>query len=91
MRKTSLTTLITALGLWAVVCGGSLAAESEAADVRFGDFSWMHGVNYTPSYAATDVQTWLEYDPDVIDRGHQGGGPYWTGVNLLGSHIKKVT
>jgi hypothetical protein len=34
----------------------------------FGDFSWMHGANYTPSYAATDVETWLNYDPVVIDR-----------------------
>lgn len=34
----------------------------------FGDLSWMHGVNYTPSYAATDVETWLKYDPRVIDR-----------------------
>jgi hypothetical protein len=28
----------------------------------------MHGANYTPSYAATDVETWLNYDPTVIDR-----------------------
>jgi len=32
------------------------------------DFSWMHGANYIPSYAATDVELWLNYDHDIIDR-----------------------
>lgn len=32
------------------------------------DFSWMHGANYIPSYAATDVEIWLNYDHDIIDR-----------------------
>jgi hypothetical protein len=68
MRRILTITLLAALGPWAVVCSGSLAGESDAADAPFGDFSWMHGVNYTPSYAATDVETWLKYDPEVIDR-----------------------
>lgn len=41
-----------------------LAAQSGETD----DFRWIHGANYTPSYAATDVETWLRYDPDTIDR-----------------------
>jgi hypothetical protein len=44
------------------------AAEDNLRSNRFGDFSWMHGANYTPSYAATDVETWLHYDAEVIDR-----------------------
>ena len=32
------------------------------------DFSWMHGANYIPSYAATDVELWLNYDHEIIDR-----------------------
>ena len=32
------------------------------------DFRWMHGANYVASYAATDVEMWLNYDHDVIDR-----------------------
>jgi hypothetical protein len=58
-----------------------LAAESVEAEMPFGDFSWMHGVNYTPSYAATDVETWLEYDPEVIDR--ELGYAERIGVNCL--------
>jgi hypothetical protein len=32
------------------------------------DFRWMHGANYVASYAATDVEMWLRYDPAVIER-----------------------
>ena len=32
------------------------------------DFSWIRGANYVPSYAATDVVLWLNYDHDTIDR-----------------------
>ena len=28
----------------------------------------MRGANYVPSYARNDVQTWMDYDPAVIDR-----------------------
>ncbi len=36
------------------------------------DYSWIRGANYVPSYARNDVQTWMDYDPKVIDRelGH---------------------
>jgi len=32
------------------------------------DYSRMRGANYVPSYARNDLQTWLDYDPAVIDR-----------------------
>lgn len=32
------------------------------------DYSWIRGANYVPSYARNDVQIWMDYDPDVIDR-----------------------
>ena len=40
------------------------AAQERVAD----DFRWMHGANYVASYAATDVEMWLHYDHEVIDR-----------------------
>jgi acyl-homoserine-lactone acylase len=39
-----------------------------AAEAPADDFRWMHGANYVASYAATDVEMWLHYDHDVIDR-----------------------
>jgi hypothetical protein len=47
---------------------GTTSAEEKSTTMPFGDFKWMHGANYTPSYAATDVETWLKYDHLVIDR-----------------------
>ena len=44
------------------------AAAEDGPKMPFGDFAWMHGANYTPSYAATDVQTWLKYDHQTVDR-----------------------
>ena len=41
-----------------------IAAAATPAD----DYSWIRGANYVPSYATTDVETWLHYDPDVIER-----------------------
>jgi len=32
------------------------------------DFSWINGANYIPSYAATDVELWLNYEHDTIAR-----------------------
>jgi len=56
---------------------GQLVAETPPA----ADFSWMHGVNYTPSYAATDVEFWLHYDHTVIDR--ELGYAERTGLNCV--------
>lgn len=40
-----------------------------AAKALEGDaFRSLHGANYVPSYAATSVEIWLHYDPQVIDR-----------------------
>ena len=67
MRHFVLILALTIPAVWSSVC---LAAPPEVSppERSFGDFSWMHGANYTPSYAATDVETWLHYDPVVIDR-----------------------
>ena len=65
MRRIRLPIAIVVFGLWTLSCR---ASAPDAPDMPFGDFSWMHGVNYTASYAATDVETWLKYNPDVIDR-----------------------
>ncbi len=61
-------TFISPIVLAIVSFTAAMACAAEPAEPPFGDFSWMHGVNYTPSYAATDVETWLKYDPAVIDR-----------------------
>ena len=41
------------------------AVFAEEANV---DYSWVRGVNYVPSYARNDVQTWMDYDSEIIDR-----------------------
>lgn len=50
-----------------VTAAAETAAET-AAKTTPDDFRWMHGANYVASYAATDVEMWLHYDHDVIDR-----------------------
>lgn len=45
-----------------------IATQSLAAEEKADDFSWIRGANYVPSYARNDVQTWMDYDPKVIDR-----------------------
>lgn len=66
--RTTIATLLVALGSFpATLCTAAPADNSPREDC-FGDFAWMHGANYTPSYAATNVETWLNYDPSVIDR-----------------------
>ncbi|MFV2065996.1 MAG: cellulase family glycosylhydrolase [Pirellulales bacterium] len=67
MRRTTVILLSALFALAATVCAAA-PPEDNSRENRFGDFSWMHGANYTPSYAATDVETWLNYDPAVIDR-----------------------
>ncbi len=45
----------------------SLAAVAHSTELE-DDFRWMRGANYVASYAATDVEMWLNYDHDVISR-----------------------
>ncbi len=45
-----------------------LLAISTAQALGVEDLSTMRGANYVPSYARNDVQTWMDYDPAVIDR-----------------------
>jgi hypothetical protein len=67
MRRIALPIAVAVFGLWTLNCRAS-PSDSDAPGMPFGDFTWMHGVNYTPSYAATDVEAWLNYDRAVIDR-----------------------
>ncbi len=46
----------------------ALARGGVAAAPVTDDFSWVRGANYVPSYARNDVQTWMDYDPAVVDR-----------------------
>ena len=43
-------------------------AGSAAQPVSRPDFSRLRGANYVPSYARNDVQTWMDYNPTVIER-----------------------
>ncbi len=68
MTRRARIALTAAICFWITAAAGAFAAEPGDQARSFGDFSWMHGLNYTPSYAATDVETWLKYDREVIDR-----------------------
>jgi hypothetical protein len=46
----------------------ALIVGSASSLTTADDFSWIRGTNYVPSYAATDVVLWLDYDHDTIDR-----------------------
>jgi hypothetical protein len=61
--------------LLAIVCAFLKTAPANPANgqeseqsIITDDFSWIRGANYVPSYARNDVQTWMDYDPEVIDR-----------------------
>lgn len=58
------TSLVVLVSCAVVACLYGQAVCGQAKD----DFSWMRGANYVPSYAKNDVQTWMEYDPKVVDR-----------------------
>ncbi len=45
------------------------AAQQEHKDMKTkDDFWWVRGANYIPSYAATDIEMWKNFDPEVVDR-----------------------
>lgn len=65
--------LLTCLLLAAAICpviAAPLSADSapNSSQSPISDFRWMRGANYVPSYARNDVQTWIDYDPQVVDR-----------------------
>lgn len=31
------------------------------------EYRWLRGANYVPSFARNDVQTWMDYDPAIVD------------------------
>ena len=39
-----------------------------AKDWRQDDFTWIRGLDYTPSYAPNDVMTWRDFDAAVVER-----------------------
>ena len=41
---------------------------SASGTVARDDLSWVRGANYVPSYATTDVEIWLNYNPEAIER-----------------------
>ena len=45
----------------------ALVATIHGAETR-DDFRWMRGANYVATYAAPDVEMWLNYDHEIIDR-----------------------
>jgi len=51
-----------------VLIGGLLLSGSLSAEPAKDDLAWMRGANYVPSYSRNDVQTWMDFDPVVIDR-----------------------
>ena len=65
IRRCLLGCLLTA---WMAVASEGWGAEPDASIATPHDLAWMRGANYVPSYARNDVQTWMDYDPAVIDR-----------------------
>jgi len=65
IRRCLLGCLLTA---WMAVASEGWGAEQDASIATPNDLAWMRGANYVPSYARNDVQTWMDYDPAVIDR-----------------------
>ena len=53
---------------WLALPASLLLASAVIGAPAAGDFAAMRGANYVPSYARNDVQTWMDYDPAVIDR-----------------------
>ncbi|MHC4201052.1 MAG: hypothetical protein ACYSU0_13755, partial [Planctomycetota bacterium] len=46
----------------------TMTADGAPAGEPRDDYSWIRGANYVPSYARNDVQMWMDYDAEVIDR-----------------------
>ena len=49
-----------------VLVGCATTGRNPARVAR--DYGWVRGANYIPSYAATDVEIWKNFDPVVVDR-----------------------
>jgi len=43
-------------------------ADSVLGGTKYGNYSSMRGFNYVPSYARNDVQIWMDYESEIIDR-----------------------
>jgi predicted GH43/DUF377 family glycosyl hydrolase len=53
-----------------MTASASIGSQTTPVPVRppADTFAWLRGANYVPSYARNDVQTWMDYDPAVVDR-----------------------
>jgi len=53
------------------ICGCNQKQSANAVKAQSAgqdDYSWIRGANYVPSYARNDVQIWMDYDSNTIDR-----------------------
>jgi len=56
---------------WCMAAGAAEANEKVQLKPEWwkgDDFAWIRGANYVPSYAGNDVEQWLDYKPDVVER-----------------------
>lgn len=63
-------TLTLLAGLMFTLTTGVTAMTEESRD----DFSWIRGANYTASYAKHDIEMWMDWNIEVIDRELQLAG-----------------
>jgi hypothetical protein len=70
----------------AVACG----EEALKADVKkpYDTSTWI-GSNYTPAYAANQIQMWHEFKPEVIDRELAAAVKYF-GLNTLRVYLHNI-
>ena len=71
MAMKTMRNLMMGIALTCLCAGAGNAAEAPAATPHWwkgDDFSWVRGANYIPSYAINDVEQWLDYQPEVVER-----------------------
>lgn len=68
MSKKSIIFIIIAASVVALLSGAAMILKDGKMRRNKDDFSLIRGANYVPSYAKNDVQTWLHYDHNIIDR-----------------------
>lgn len=57
---------ILAAGILVLIGCATMAQETPSKEGD--DYSWVRGANYIPTYAATDVEIWRDFDAEVVDR-----------------------
>ena len=81
---------ITSLALAAPMPAGSPAGPGAVAAAKppFQTATWI-GSNYTPAYAANQVQMWHEFKPEVIERELTAAVKYF-GINTLRVYLHNI-